>query len=426
MTKKRSKSLFVLFTIILVVCLIATFVNFDYPFLIKGKNYSYKNFVSSLKLGEDIDSGVRVVYDASVPDDESSENYDKMEKNTISELYSIVREEGYKDVTIVSTKDKSIIVTIGNLSGKDDENEIVSLIGNPTELVFSTSQDGSNPFATAKHIKSVEAKEYADQQTGITHYFVQVQFKKEFVKDVNTASKDKTVYMLLGSQTFAQLDYDGGSITEGIIQLQSENITTMQEARTCANQIKMGMFDLDLTRTDFATITPTYGSHTAILLAVVGILFIIAIFAYLIVKYRHLGWIACANLLFFICISLFFLQSIPLVHINLGGVFGLALAMILATDGLIMFNEKAKENYQSDIKFHIAVKTAQKSTIARTLINCGLSLVVGFVCLFMPNMAIQSFGWVMLVTSIVSLFTNQALYRLFVNMYLPFNNTKGE
>ena len=53
-------------------------------------------------------------------------------------------------------------------------------------------------------------------------------------------------------------------------------------------------------------------------------------------------------------------------------------------------------------------------------------LVVGFICIFMPVAAIQSFGWVALVLSLVATFTNLAMMRLFVKMYLALNNEDGK
>ena len=70
MTKKRSKSLFVVFSIILVICLIACFVNFTYPLSINGNYYSYSSFVSNVKMGEDIGNSLRIVYSTKVPEGE--------------------------------------------------------------------------------------------------------------------------------------------------------------------------------------------------------------------------------------------------------------------------------------------------------------------------------------------------------------------
>ena len=97
----------------------------------------------------------------------------------------------------------------------------------------------------------------------------------------------------------------------------------------------------------------------------------------------------------------------------------------LAVDNILTILEKAKENYQAGAQLFIAVREAQKATLAKTLFFNALVIVSGFVCLFMPVAAVQSFGWVALVMGIVSMFTTQALMRLFTKMYLALNSENG-
>ena len=46
MTKNRSKMLIIFLTIILVVGLVASFVNFTYPFSVGGVKYKYSSFIN--------------------------------------------------------------------------------------------------------------------------------------------------------------------------------------------------------------------------------------------------------------------------------------------------------------------------------------------------------------------------------------------
>ena len=174
MTKKRSKSLFILFSILLVVCLVACFVNFTYPLAVKGNYYSYSNFVSNLKFGEDISSSLRIVYRAEQGEDELTTNYNELRQSTMKELKEIVEAEGYRDVSVAEYGEDGILVQVGNLLTIDDKNAVESLIGNPTAISFSTESDGSNPFATAEHIKSVESTQYNNPETGKISYIVVV------------------------------------------------------------------------------------------------------------------------------------------------------------------------------------------------------------------------------------------------------------
>ena len=427
MTKKRSKCLFVVFSILLVICLIASFVNFMYPFTINGNYYSYSNFVSNLKLGEDIGKTYRIVYRADLPEGEAKANYDNLRDSTKDELKSILQSEGYEDVTASRYGDDSILIQVGNILSIDDENEIADLIGAPATISFSTNSDNSEPFAGAKDIEEVYASSYYDQESAENVYVVVIDFKDEMIDSIAESTADGgTVYIYFGDTEFTQMDLGSSAISNGVIYMQSDDFASLATANTIANRIKTGMLDLELTTLESDTITPTYGVGANIWIAVAMAVFVLIGFIFLIVRYKHLGWLACFNLLFFITISLFLLQSIPLVHINFAGMIGFLIAFIFIIDSFISIFEKAKEHYNQNTKLYIAMKLGQSETLTKTFVtNVGL-MIVGLISLFMPSLAIQSFGWVTFVMSFVSIFCVQVLNRLFIKMYLPFNSTNGK
>ena len=124
MTKKRSKSLFILFSILLVLCLVACFVNFTYPLSVNGNYYSYSNFVSNLKLGEDVSRSLRIVYRAEQSEDEINTKYNELRVATMNDLAEIVKAEGYKDVTVAEYGEDCIVVQVGNLLTIEDKKSI--------------------------------------------------------------------------------------------------------------------------------------------------------------------------------------------------------------------------------------------------------------------------------------------------------------
>ena len=102
------------------------------------------------------------------------------------------------------------------------------------------------------------------------------------------------------------------------------------------------------------------------------------------------------------------------------------LAIVLAVDSIMAILESAKKHYNHDTQFHICFKLALKENLFKTLILTSIIVLMGFACVFMPSLPIQSFGWVMLVMPIVALFCSQVLMRLFIKMYLALNNTNGK
>lgn len=425
MTKKRSKCLFVVFSIILVVCLIACFVNFTYPFAIKGNYYSYSNFVSNVKMGEDIGNSLRIIYDTTVLDDEDSTNLTELRLSTLRDLKNIVQSEGYKDVSTNLYGEDQICITIGNILTEDDKDKILSLIGAPGAISFSTDSNKEEVFATRKDIKNVTSGAGVGSD-GSKGYSVVIEFNdnvKSMVEEkFGTSSNPNTVYINLGEE---QVTWSYG-LDSGYLQMSSSAFESSLDAKTFENQIKVCMLDLELSKVSGAMITPTYGAGANIILGVIAIVLVVALFVYLILKYKDAGWLTCFNMLFFIVISLFLIQSIPFAHLNFGGLFVFMLCIVLAVDSFVSILESAKKHYNHDTQLHISFKLAFKENLFKTLILTSILVLTGFACLFMPALSIQAMGWVLLVLPIVSLFCTQALMRLFVKMYLALNNSNGE
>jgi len=424
MTKNRSKCLFILFAILLVISLIATFANFNYPFSIKGNYYTYTSFVSSMKLGEDVGKSLRLTYRADLPEYELESNYNSLLNKTVNDLKEIVQGQGFKDVTVTTTSNNQIIVTVGNIVSESDRAEVVGLIGDLSSISFSMKSDGSDAFVKPEDISKIETLNMVSNKT---YYYVRINFKSASLNKIKEATKEGgTLYIKIGDSTVGQMDIDENTMAKGYLDIYSEEFVDEATARTYANQLRTGTFSLQLTQLENATITSSYGAGAIIMLSIALAIFALAGFAYLVYKYKHLGWIACFSMLFFVCISLFLIQSIPAVHVNFGGILAIIIAHIVAVDSIITIYEKAKEHYKADVKLHISLKMAQRETIAKNCILNILLMIIGFVCIFMPSMSIQSFGWVAFAMSFVSLFNALVLMRLFIKMYLPFNNTNGK
>ena len=368
MTKRRSRCLFIIFAIILVVCLIASFVNFTYPFSVKGNYYSYSSFLSNMKLGEDLDSSVKIVYRTETGVDD----YDKQRQATMHELREILKAEGYYDVNLAEYGDDGIALTVGNILNKDEENKVLDLFSNPANISFAMENDHTKAFANAKDVKSVTAKSgqsYAEDGVNIVNVnYVEIEFK-DSVKDriAKDTSSGGTMYIFFGETLFTSMSMSGG-ITEGVIQMQSSIFTDKVTTQTYANRIKTGTLSLSLTKLYSSTNTPSYGNGAGVLVGIaLAVMFIVGTI-YMIVKYKHLGWLSMFANLFYLVIGMFLIQSIPLVHINLGGILAIILSYMLLLDGTIAIFDGAKKNYQSDVKLHIALKSSQKDNLMRIII----------------------------------------------------------
>lgn len=426
MTKKRSKSLFVIFAIILVIGLLATFVNFTYPLTINGKYFSYSNFVSNLKLGEDIGQTYRIIYRAELLENEIDSNYDNLTNSAMQKILKIVENEGFKDATITRYGEDKVALQVA-VDGEEDITNLTSLVGEPARISFSMEQDQTKAFIDASNIKNVSSQSYYNSETGKMLYYVRIDFNDDVKDEIATKTAEGgKIYIYFGDELFTQMDLGGNAITDGMIVIQSDAFTSQIVANTYANKIRSGMLDVNLTKIDAGKMSPTYGRGASVYVYVLLAVFAIAVLALLVVKYRDMGWLSAFAMLFFVVIGLFLLQSIPAVHLNFAGVIGLMLAYLLMADSLVSVLENAKRHYQADTKLYIAFKLAFKESLVRIFVNNTLFALLGFACMFMPSLGIQSFGWVAFVLPFVSVFVSLALMRLFVAMYLAINNEDGK
>lgn len=428
MTKKHSRFLFVVFSIILVIGLIACFVNFTYPLSINGNYYSYSNFVSNLRFGDDVaDNSLRIIYRAELQtENETSINYADLRNSTINELKTIVQTEGYKDVSVVEYGDDSISLTIGNLINIDEQNAVLNLVGNPAMIKFATDSEGKEVFATGKHIGQVRPTSYTPSGTADLSYVVILEFEDEYKDMVAEQSSGKTVYIYLGETKFAELDYSDTGINDGVIYLQSSTFKGLNDAQTCANQIRLGMLDLSLTQIDSGVISASLGNRAIVLLSIIMMLFVVIGFVYMIVKFKELGLLSVFAMLFYIVTSLFLIQSIPVAHMNIAGIIAFMFAYIVVIDSILTIFNNAKEKFKEGTKLFIAMRVAEKESLVKIFAFNILMMVVGLICLLIPTLSIQSFGWVIFVSSFVSIFVVEALMRLFIKMYLSLNNENGK
>lgn len=419
MTKKHSKCLFVVFAILLVVFLFASFVGFTYPLAVNGNYYTYSNFISNLRLGEDIGTSVRFIYRAEPVKGQDETQFADLKVATIDGLYDIIQGQGFQDVNIAEYGNDCILVQVGNILSDEDKSEITSLIGNPEKITFSAKSDGSDPFADGQDIKKVTT---AQQNSGAdVYYFINIEFK-DSVKDAT--EWNSSVYIYIGDKEFTTWT---SGLDNGVLRMTSEDgFKSMADATTLANSIKVGMLPLSLIPSEPSTISASYGINVHALIYLVMAIMLLAGFAYLIVKFKHVGWLASFNMLFFVTIGLFFLQSIPLVHINFAGIITMMIIFFLSIEQLIAVFESAKQHYQQETPLYVSFKLAQKENLFKILIQNATFLLVGLICVFMPVMSLQSFGWVSLVLSIVSTFTSLVMMKLFIKMYLALNNTDGK
>jgi len=432
MTKNRSKMLIIFLTLVLIVGLVASFVSFTYPLSIGGVKYKYSSFVNELVLGSDISEGVLFEYKATLHDKNADDaNFDALMTNTLHDLKDILEDSGFKNSTISRSGDNGIRVEVGGIIDADDSNEVIGLIGSPAQLTFSTSASADDAFITGDCVESVKAMQASNGTQ--TAYYVEITFKKDRLSEITEktteAVKDGgSFYMLLGD---TQVGNSSEAVTTRSITMTSDTFVDMATTEEYAIKIRTGMLPLSLQCVYNGTISASAGYRGNVanpmlyIWVALGIM-VVASLVFFVLRYKQIGLMAMFNMMFYIVLGLFFLQSVPLVHINLSGIFAIALGYIVAVIALTTTLENARQEYAKGKKLHTSLHQGINSSLVSTLTFNIMLIVSGIVCALMPNMAIQSFGLVTLVLGFVNLFCSQALMRLMINLYLPFNSEDGK
>lgn len=436
MTKNRSRMLIIFLSILLVIGLVASFVSFKYPLSIGGVYYRYSSFTNEIVLGSDVGEGVLFEYTTKVRDGyDDQDSYDNLMQNTVSGLKDILEDSGFKNSSVVRNGQDGIRVEVGGIVDRDDQSDVITLIGSPSQLVFSSSTDSADAFLTSDVVKSVEAKSVANGST--TVFYVEISFVKDKLKQIETATTNVvndsgTFYMLLGE---TQIGSSSEAITSESITMTSDNFVDMKTTESYAIRMRTGLLPLELTcsysgvisaSAGFGgTISNSHGFNPMIYIWIVLAIMVIASFVFFAIRYKQMGLMAIFNMLFYIVLGLFFIQSVPLVHVNLSGIFAIVLGYVLAVVCLVTTLENARGEYAKGKKLHISLHQGINSSITSNLTVNIMMVLAGIVCALMPNMAIQSFGLVSMVLGFVNAFCSQVWMRVMINLYLPFNSEDG-
>ena len=367
MTKNRSKMLIIFLTLVLIVGLVASFVSFTYPLTIGGVKYEYTSFVDELVLGSDIGEGVMLEYKASVREGYVDDDYNALMNNTLEGLRDILNDSGFKNSTISRKGEDGIRIEVGGIVDRDDSNEVINLIGSPAQLSFSSSTSADDTFMTGEYVKKVEAKEASN---GIqTAYYVEITFTDRGYEIISKKSEEITAdggtfYMLLGD---TQIGSSTEAVTTKSLSMSSETFVDMATTEEYAIRIRTGMLPLDLVCTYNGTISAGAGIRGNVanpmlyIWITLGVM-VIASAIFFILRYKQIGMMAFFNMMFYIVLGLFFLQSVPLVHINLSGIFAIILGYVMAVIALTTTLESARADYAKGKKLHTSLHKANDFT----------------------------------------------------------------
>lgn len=412
MSKRKSIVIITMLAIFIIVsALLILPLNGQESIQIGKTNYDYTWISKSIKLGLDLEGGMYAIYQADL---KGIEDVDAAMAGTISNLETLLFGKGYTEAIVTRQGTSEIRVEVPAI--KDTE-ELMSLIGKPSELVFKT-EDGTSVLFGKKHIKNAVAQPYEGS------YAVALEFNTEGRKvfsEVTSANIGKKISINIDGKEIIAPTVNA-AITDGKAVITGNY--TYEQANELAVKIRSGALEVPLTLYQSETISPSLGTDALKYGIIAGLIGLIFIFFIMGIVYKGLGLFASIALVIYTELLFIFLAIVPWVQLTLPGIAGIILSIGMAVDANVVIFERIKdEKRNSNKSIPSAVKSGFKKAVT-AILDANITTIFGsIVMIIFGATAIQSFAVTLLIGVILSMFTSIFVTRWIVKIGLSFNDS---
>lgn len=434
MLKRNSIVKFILLAIIAILGILLCVCPFSVPY----STDNYNGFIYAINKGADLNGGLTAVYEGSMASGNSANLSDSID-NSLSKINRMFETEKFSELK-VSRQGGNKVYVLASGDYATELNDAFTLMADGKELSFTAvSFSDEQPAPEVYADSSVVYKVYPDYDYEAESYGVRVEFTKKGIEkliELKTYAKSlsyDSVYVYLGKiskeNTLAEIDIKNLGEESVFITASSTgsySTSSAEDARKIAYSISSGSLDVDLELLEVSRISPILGYNTKTLLSISLAIIVVATFASLIARYRHLGLIASLALTFNLILFSFFMMALPFITLNLSGVIGSVGAFLLSVLAIVFIFEKIKDEYALGKKIHLSCKGGFKRSLWIILDSHFIIIIISaFIWIFAPSM-LKGFGITMILGALLSMFTSLVLMRGLVKEYLRINSTKAK
>lgn len=407
--------------IVMIFLIISTLAVFIFPLngqdsMPIGKtNYDFVWIANAIKLGLDVEGGMYAVYEADLNDFSTEADAESAMEGTMSNLESLLFNEGYPEATVTKQGRNQIRVEVPSV---EDTEHLISLLGEPAVLEFKDA-DGNVLIKGGEHLERATAILYEGQ------YVISLQFNQigtEAFAKATEANVGKTISIYInGEQVIAptvnSVISDGNAIISGNY--------TYQTANDMATKINAGTFAVKLSPISTASISPTLGQNALKYSIIAGGVGFALILIFLVVFYRGMGLAASFALLTYSIVLIYLLALVPWVQLTLPSIAGIILSIGMAVDANVIIFERIKEEKRMGGIGKGIPSSVQKgfSKSLPAILDGNITTILGTIVMIIFGAAsIKTFGITLLIGILLSMFTAIVITRLFLNILLSFNS----
>ncbi len=431
MSKKKSTILLSIISIIMILLLALTFVRFPV-----GENKTYNGALGALELDYDMNGGYAYTLEPEFSEDVQD----------ISSVLEIIQNRltllGYENAVVkavknneAGVKDYRIRIEVDvdtDKYGKDEVDKVtadIETVATYGELEFSmgaSSDSLTEVFTDIKNpVKSVKY-EGASIYNGEALYPVVITFTKDAYDEIMQNIDDGNSYIsvkigetelpIFGNESISKDYFAGRSITV--------YPTTEDYANRIVLQIQSGGLPYEYKISNPVKVSSIFGENAVLvsMIAVLGLLscIIIAMF----VMFRGFGFVSAYSLILFFLTLVWLVVAIPGIKLSIGSIVGIILAIVLASDGIIITIKRIREEFSRGKTVKAAVKTGFARALLPIISSCVVVAITSLCAFIFTTGQIKSLAIMLGIGSAVALICGLLFVRMFTTILLPLAKNK--
>ena len=444
MTKKRARNGLIILSIVLAIGLFLTFC----PFYISFNYSTFNGFFNAVPLGTDLAGGKYSIYECSLNEFNGAMDFDKEMDLTVSSLQGTLNNMGYRSAVVTKEDGNKIRVETANYA---DLGAVDTYIGTYASIYITNQAektddeegfDVANPsgtYITTKHISNI-----TNNFAGAASTFnIMINFNEEgakLYKEITRLASEKdgsgNVYVYVIDNDGEAIEINNGKnyieleckeeSKDSFLGFSSSGFTSSNSANLYTLPYIVATYGVKMELQETEEITPVLGEAALTCIVIASFVSIAVAILVLALRYGDLGLLAGLNTIFFIVISMFLLQAIPGIVINMGSLVALVLTYLILFSGFIAIFEKVREEYKLGKKLPLAVKGGFKKAIWIVADMSIISAVFGLVLCFFGATLFKSIGFILLSGAILSFVTLYFMTKLTCDWYVILNNKNAK
>lgn len=406
----RLRAILSLIVILVVVAAVACVALFGIG---KGTSIHYlKPWGEAISLGLDLRGGVYTVYQAK---DSTVDDFEAKMDSTVSILTSRLTRQGFTEATVTRQGSDRIRVEIPNVS---DPNEILRIIGTPAQLNFI--DEAGTVLMEGSMVKNAARSQDENGQPCIA-FELNDEGAKIFA-EATAANLGKTISITLDGETISTARVNSviaggkGEITGNFTAESAENLATL---------ILSGALPLELEQLEVSAISATLGVEALDKALLAGIIGVVLVMLFMLLRYRLCGLVADIALTIYIMIVVLLL-ALTGAQLTLPGVAGIILGIGMAVDANVVIFERIREEVRVGRPLTSAIRKGFSNALS-AIVDANVTTIIAALVLYMFGTGtIRGFALTLGISVATSMFTAVFVTHKLLDIFadLGFKNQK--